>query len=154
MPRRRKVPIADSYEYRLRQRSGWGADQLPAAAMSGDRDAIAECAAMSATLAVKYINDPRFLELREWLAYALAQIGQGVEPNQAFSWTRDGGGRPPEFETLQKQYVVGLWVERLMADEALSIGEAAARVAPKFNISAEHAADHYKQLRDRTRDKP
>jgi hypothetical protein len=145
MPRKRKVPIADEYEYRLHQRTGWAADQLPAAAMGGDREALARCAGFAAVLVEKRTPDPQHAAVIEWLVYALAQIQAGAEPNDAFGWTR-GQGRPPEFRALQRDFRIGCAVELLVTRDNMTPEQAAGIVAAQYSRSVEHALTCYKAL--------
>lgn len=146
-PRKQKPPIADEYEYRLHQRSGWAADQLPAAAQGGDREALARCAGFAAVLLQNRPADPQHAAVIEWLVDALAQVQAGAEPNDAFGWTRDQG-RPPEFRALQRNFLIGCAVEQLVARDNMKPEAAAELVAVQFSRSGDHALTCYKALRE------
>ena len=55
--------------------------------------------------------------LRIWLWEAISQIEAGIEPNEAFGWSRRTAGAPAAFESLQRRWLVMRAVAALAAEQ-------------------------------------
>ncbi len=132
------------YQYELAKRSGFGENQLPAAAAAGDAEAIAACA--GAAMAALDTGTRMPGAIHDWLTDILGQMYGDTEPNVAFGWTRKGQKhRRPEFGALRKKVRIVRAMKALIdADPPWKLDAAALNVAKQFSVSEETAKTYYK----------
>jgi len=147
--------LDESFRYALEKRRSVGG--IAQAALGGDRDALKSFAGSAVVFverAAATDSQSAFVELAEWLAYALSRIQAGDEPNEAFGWARRGKGRPAatqkDFPALMKRWVVGQHIAGLLANDLKLTDAEAYRVAAKeHHVSEEAARDIWSQWQGR-----
>jgi hypothetical protein len=141
--RQARQPTDDEFRYELWKRSGWADTQLPAAARSGDREALEACADYAAVILEELDFEPT--GLRDWLIDALCRIREGQSPDEAFGSVQAGKiQRRREFKSLRKRWLIVQHMEGLVG-QGKTIDEAREVVAKQHHVSAATAEKYYKQ---------
>ncbi len=141
--------LDEAFQYEQNKRSSLGG--IAQAALAGDRSALADFAGLAQVFverATALASRQDWVELSEWLVYALSRIASGEEPNAAFGWSKKGKGRPPgrqNMDEMRKHWVIGQHIAgMLQIDPTLSPAAAQRIAAEKHHVSPGTALNCWK----------